>query len=74
MRRFLRTGRQPGGSPLPVPDLVAQQPAGLVAYGRHDEHSRDVQLALAGEDGADRGRPDERDTMYPAAVAAKTAR
>jgi hypothetical protein len=31
----------------PVADLEAQQPAGLVACGRHDEHGRDVQLALA---------------------------
>jgi hypothetical protein len=51
----------------PVADLVAQQPADLVAYGRNDEHGGDVQLALAGEDrsGADRSRPDDGDPHIP---------
>ena len=62
--------------PPPAADLGTRQPADLVAYGRHDEHGRDVQLAPAGEDGAgpDRGRPDDRIPTHPAAVAAKTAR
>jgi len=48
----------------PVADLVPQQPADLVAYGRNDEHGGDVQLALAGEDrrASDHGCPDDRDT------------
>jgi hypothetical protein len=60
---------------LPAADLVAQQPAGLVACGRHDEHGRDVQLALAARTAAPliAAGPVTGIPMYPAAVA-KTAR
>jgi hypothetical protein len=52
---------------LPAHRSPAQQPAGLIAYGRHDEHGRDIQLTLAGQDGGstDRGRPCEWDTHVP---------
>jgi hypothetical protein len=54
-------------SPPAVADLIAQQPAYLVADDSDYKHRGDVQLPLAGEHGGgtDRGRSYERDTHIP---------